>query len=326
MATHTTFEMESRNDSGGIMCVRDIVVIAEELGQAYLSGRVGNGTLEHPRGGGSTVSHKGMLLAQRYMVHTALKSVVELEARAGRWIGNKFTPGVSKDTMERALRKLCNYDHWSTMTDWQEFHDFFHRGGPDEHEVRTTTCVKPSDDSSMRISHTHVVKVPVYRCSLVSLGTVEQKGCSSSGGGEGVRVSLSVEHTISDESVESVVQPHFVRIKQRRTFLYQPENISHPVWSFDVTIAWSGATKEEAETMQRYGAPSYEIEVECLAPLSYQMSRNEGPECVAQSLLLKLLQLTDDGEEDDGCETDRIAHVLDSLRVAAPRGNESAWL
>ena len=70
-----------------------------------------------------------------------------------------------------------------------------------------------------------------------------------------VRVSVNFEETISTSSVAANipprVQPKYVRIKNRKSFIYQPAHATTPLWSLDFTKSWSAATRSEAELKQK---------------------------------------------------------------------------
>jgi hypothetical protein len=84
------------------------------------------------------------------------------------------------------------------------------------------------------------------------------------------------------------VTPTHVRIRQRKSFYYSNQG-NESVWVFDISLTWSGNTKEEAELSQRNDLPTYEIECECLSPTGYRVQNGQTGEYVMRSLLLKML-------------------------------------
>jgi hypothetical protein len=78
---------------------------------------------------------------------------------------------------------------------------------------------------------------------------------------------------------------------QRQSFIYKSQSTDRPLWRFDFSLVWSGATKAEAEQNQVNNPPQCEVECECL-DLSYamdQLGRDE--RYMAMDLLLKSTDL-----------------------------------
>lgn len=121
-----------------------------------------------------------------------------------------------------------------------------------------------------------------------------------------VRVSLNLEETVPLNSVPSRVNVNppsasssattsnresylkYVRIKNRKSFVYQPDDAPHPIWSIDFTKSWSGATYTQAELRQKANETLYEIEVECLDPYAYMSAAPKDLWYLATSLMLKM--------------------------------------
>lgn len=219
-----------------------------------------------------------------------VNSHVELEARLGIWNENerRFVPGVSRVFMERALAMFNSYDGWTNVTQWIETQDFFYVIDSVNAKVRTTVCYE-----SGSIVKKHMVKTKMQQETL-KINTRHDEHIrtfKSENECPDIRISLSLEQEIDDDKIPEMVHPTFVRIKQRKTYLYAPHGFAKPVWRFDMTMSWCGDTKSDAEKTQRNEAPIYEIECECLAPTAYRLHKHEQEKYVAKSLLLKLLDL-----------------------------------
>jgi hypothetical protein len=101
-----------------------------------------------------------------------------------------------------------------------------------------------------------------------------------------VRVSFSHEIDLKPSEIPAVVNPTFVRIKQRRSFRYK-------TWRYDLTRTWDANSLAEASQKQARGDPPvYEVELELVDPESYIASDPDiSPVYIATSMLLKLLDL-----------------------------------
>lgn len=207
---------------------------------------------------------------------------LELEGRLGRWDEGtrRFEPGVSRYFMNRALTMLTSFDGWSQVTPWVETQDFYYKC-QDGRRVRTTVGFDETSDSLKR---THVVKTTVRKDTFLT-----SRSCEGDDDMPDLRLSLAVEQPVSEQSLPVMVQPQYVRIKQRKSFYYTPAGFTEAMWVFDLTLSWHGDTKSEAENNQRSSVPKYEIECECLSPLAYRLHKQESKSFVAKSLILKLL-------------------------------------
>jgi len=204
-------------------------------------------------------------------------SHLELEARLGHWNveDRRFCPGVDRFFIERALNMLNSFDAWSRVTPWAEMQDFYYTDKSGQN-MRTTVFY---DDQSKQIRQHHIIKKVMNRETVIVKGSENPD----------IRISLAVEQEVDESLVPEVVQPNYVRIKQRKSFFYTPLGFSEPIWVFDMTLSWSGNTKSDAERKQYSTSPVYEIECECLSPIAYRLHKQEKRGFVARSLLLKLL-------------------------------------
>lgn len=206
-------------------------------------------------------------------------SHVELEARLGYWNKNekRFETGVDRLFMERSLNMLTSFDGWSRITPWSETQDLFYEDKNGK-QIRTTVLY---DDQNHVVLTRHLTK------KVFESQTLLVEGCEN----PDLRISLAVEEEIHSNFIPEIVQPHHVRIKQRKSFYYTPLGFSEPIWVFDMTLSWSGNSKSETEKKQYSEAPVYEIECECLSPFAYRLQKQERRVFVANSILLKLLDL-----------------------------------
>jgi len=220
----------------------------------------------------------------------------EVEARFGTISNdgrNTFQAGVSKEFIEHALKTVSTFADWKQVTDWDETHDYYYELPPHPEDLRgqgilvrtTVSFVKKEDQMSEIVTH-HTCKqvrdkhdfryIPGMVNSLVGVPGMD------------VRVSLNFEERVPPDSIPSRIQPKFVRIKNRKSFIYQPPHAEKPVWSIDFTRSWSGATRSEAEQKQKQKQTIYEIEVECLDPYSYMNDSKRDQFYMATSLMLKM--------------------------------------
>lgn len=204
-------------------------------------------------------------------------SNLELEARLGHWNAEEkcFKPGVNRFFMERALNMLNSFDSWSRVTAWSEMQDFYYKDNSGQ-KIRTTIYY---DDQNRQIRKHHIIKKVIDQENVIVKGSENPD----------IRISLAIEHEIDEAFIPEVVQPDYVRIKQRKSFFYTSLGFSEPIWVFDMTLCWSGKTKSIAEEKQHSEPPVYEIECECLSPMAYRLHKQEKRTYVARSLLLKLL-------------------------------------
>lgn len=204
---------------------------------------------------------------------------IELEVRLGHWNPEtgKFTAGVSRFFMEKTLSLLQSFAAWDRVVNWVEMQDFFYKDLKGQ-TIRTSVMY---NEETQQIETRHLIKKNFEQHTIAVDGSENPD----------IRVAVSVEQEVNSNVVPipEIVTPEFVRIKQRKSFIYTPPDFQEPIWRFDLTMSWCGVTKAEAEQKQRTEAPIYEIECECLSPLNYRVQRQYDQESVAKSLLLKVL-------------------------------------
>ena len=216
-----------------------------------------------------------------------MKTQIEFEARLGYWDDKNeiFNSGVDKNFILRALSLVDLYKGWSSVVDWHEIHDFFYKEKSSGDNLRTSVKF---DLENKKIITKHIKKNTYDRLNLKFLEECEVKQQSFTSN-PSIRLSLATEIPISASVVGEIVDPFFVRIKKRKSYFYTPAGFSEPVWVFDFTLSWDGVTKSEAEQKQKKKNPKYEMEVEFLSPLTYQLFKNESSEYVIQSFLMKIV-------------------------------------
>ena len=154
----------------------------------------------------------------------------ELEARLGfvqdgRGQGGsgeeraRFDNGVSREFMDRVLDLCEEWDDWTSVSAWNEMHDFIFRVGSTQ--MRTTVSYDANLDEGVR----RTVKKRIVRLKdfsyLSTLGGVPRTGMLSAD----VRIALSEETMVDEDTLPEwgkKRRPLRVRIKQRRSFNYTP--------------------------------------------------------------------------------------------------------
>ena len=165
---------------------------------------------------------------------------VELELRLGRGSTGHFDASVTKETMDVVLRAVA--EGADDSLEWYETHDFFYPHGGQT--IRTTV---EFDDLDFCLNTTHVIK---RRISATDTATY--------------RVACATETPVNGQTLPFSIQPHHVRIKQRRSVHIAALDLETPLWRYDFTMVWAGDTQQSAERSQRSAPPRYEVEVEVL--------------------------------------------------------------
>lgn len=227
----------------------------------------------------------------------------ELEARFGTISNdgkNLFQPGVTSDFMHRCLRYLETFEDWKMVKNWEETHDYYYELPPHPEDlrrqgilVRTSVAFKKNVEGKVEIIPEHICKQIRDKQDFKFIDNHKIGAISSPG--MDVRVSLNFEEKIPPDNhglnIPPRVQPKYVRIKNRKSFVYQPSHASVPIWSMDFTKSWSAETRSAAETKQKNRNTVYEIEVECLDPYMYMNDPRRDQFYLATSLMLKLRDL-----------------------------------
>lgn len=249
-------------------------------------------------------------------------SGIELEARLGTLRDDgSFEPGVEAASWYAVLALLETGDAWDTVRShgWREDHVTHYVLPLTDQPVRT---IASYEEHHIAVVHQHKSVIEKRTFAAVpgtpSAACCGDIGCgggkppagassasqpptssssssfgSASGGarcrrrrrGYDVRVALSHEEQVLPNRVPNVAQPERVAIRQRRRF-------AAGAWAVDLTMVWSGRTKEEAEQRQRRSAPEYHVEVECIDPVGYLDSHDDDID-VAASALMRIVDLVD---------------------------------
>lgn len=192
---------------------------------------------------------------------------LELEVRLGHYggaNGRGYSPGVSRDTIEKAIR-LMKTNPRITEEDWAEHHDFYYK-----FEGRTIRTRVTFDASLLRTRTQSVHKSAIGHVFVCVAGMC-------------VRVALSKEEDVA--SLPVTTQSEYMRIQQRKTMLWGAEDDRPPPWKYDFSLTWAGRNKSEAETQQGKHAPVYEVEIELARPNGYVAQHSD--DHIARSLLMK---------------------------------------
>lgn len=227
----------------------------------------------------------------------------ELEARFGTIANdgrNTFQPGVTREFLEHCLQCVSLYEDWKAVKDWEQTHDYYYELPPHPEDLRgkgilvrtSVSFVKEGGDEEAHIVTKHMCKHVRDKYDFRYVSGARFAGAHMPHPGMDIRVGLNFEETIPADSVATNipprVQPKFVRIKNRKSFIYQPAHSAVPLWSIDFTKSWSAATRSEAELKQKSGQTVYEIEVECLDPYMYMNDPRRDQFYLATSLMLKM--------------------------------------
>jgi hypothetical protein len=230
-------------------------------------------------------------------------SGIELEARLGtvREDGS-FDPGVEPASWYAVLALLDTNDAWDTARShgWREDHVTHYVLPLTDQPVRT---IASYEEHRIAVVHQHksviekrtFAAVPGASSPLCCGTDPKMPSASAHGTGNGrcrrrrrgydIRVALSHEEQVLPNRVPNVAQPDRVAIRQRRRF-------AMGAWAVDLTMVWSGRTKEEAEQRQRRSPPEYHVEVECIDPVGYLETHLEDVD-VAASILMRIVDLVD---------------------------------
>ncbi|AVK74722.1 hypothetical protein pqer_cds_300 [Pandoravirus quercus] len=232
-------------------------------------------------------------------------SGIELEARLGTLRDDgSFEPGVEAASWYAVLALLETGDTWDAARShgWREDHVTHYVLPLTDQPVRT---IASYEEHHIAVVHQHksVIEKRTFAAvpgapSAACCGSVDGKpsagssSVASSGArcrrrrrGYDLRVALSHEEQVLPNRVPNVAQPERVAIRQRRRF-------AAGAWAVDLTMVWSGRTKEEAEQRQRRSAPEYHVEVECIDPVGYLDGHADDID-IAASVLMRIVDLVD---------------------------------
>lgn len=225
---------------------------------------------------------------ETYKHHHHQHSFLELEMRLGTAEPNNddcsFAASTDKNFVMFVLHLFSTCTEWSLVEEWREIHDYFLFDADQQQQRRRsiifdfeTNSVKQESIAKKRLCDM-VIRNPHFYYDF--------------------RLSLSMESPVSGETSSNpnaaavvVEECRHVRIKQRKTFYYTSKGSHTPTWKFDVTLSWSGRTKQEAEMRQIHGDPCYEFEIECVGIANYLLQLPENEELILDSFLEKVFDV-----------------------------------
>jgi hypothetical protein len=213
----------------------------------------------------------------------------ELEVRLGKWCGQHFESGVSKQFFENIIHLLTSFHEWTNVTEWEETHDFYFSTIKDSN-IRVTTSFHMDEKTGKKTIQTEQIK-KVVKKKLDFRYVCFQGQCNE---GYDIRVNMNVEEKVPKSDLPQFINPSSVRIKSRKSFMYKSENhpSAHPIWKFDLTRCWYGTSKSEAEQNQKENYhTNYEIELECMDPHVLMSSETYDSVYVMTSMMLKISDL-----------------------------------
>lgn len=143
------------------------------------------------------------------------------------------------------IEKILNTGMWISVQDFHEIHDYFYNTS--KHKGIRTSII--FDDKKLIMNTIHMQK------SRIKNRNIKSETCS-------VKICVSQEKPIDNCDLPDVVKPNFVRIKQRKSYLYKPSYTDKPFIRYDITRSWEGETREDVEKKQRDVEAEYEIELE----------------------------------------------------------------
>lgn len=213
----------------------------------------------------AAVTHIGPVVAQYRQALQDKQQHVELKVRLGKRAtgGMRWDTDIGSATFYAVHSLLDTYDGWLRKQVHVDSHEYLFAHG--SMQVRTTVSLA-----------SHVAVTHVRKLSLASLDLklVTQPF--------DLRVSVKTEIPVEGATLPPIVEPHTVRVKKCSSFWLEK-------WRFNLTQLWSGATRSEAELNQATGKCTYEIDVECVCPLSTLSTLSD--DYVSLSMLLKVCSM-----------------------------------
>lgn len=230
----------------------------------------------------------------------------ELEARFGLLTqtpkGEQFVSGVPPLFMEKIMKDLSSFNSWTKTNAFCEMHDFFYTA-PGLGKVRTTAryddsvacnpqlihCVKTKIDS-VTLRFQPQMMPPLANTNSISVNDQQSETKTRWDGRIDLRIDLNREQEIdpSDPRLPDCTNPSYMRIKQRRSFLYTSSRMNRPTWQYDLTFAWDGPSKSDAERAQKLTLPVCEVECELLDIVGLYREAGRTAKDVSTSLIAKM--------------------------------------
>lgn len=271
----------------------------------------------------STSVHGGVELEARF------GRIISVPGREpGRLDSNRkfrFEPGVSEPFITHIITLLDSYTEWESVIDWSPEQDFFYNdinGDP----VRT----RVSYDAEFATRTEHVRKrkrqmqdlknstptglsadtgtppwTPPPVKSSRSTDPTQRRDSTNPADDSGlrnpfpeavmsswdVRISLNTEEPVDESLLPATIVPTFVRLKNRKSYLYRPKEYENAIWRYDISVCWEGLSQSEVEKKQKMDPGRIEIECEIINPTEYMNTAGHDDLYVSTSLLLKIRDL-----------------------------------
>ena len=216
------------------------------------------------------VVHDVAQLFRQYVVD----GEVEIEMRLMRPREGGWTTDVGFELQDKFLARCGDAvsDGMLSFSEWEESADYFYNHAGAEIRTRVRYCV-----TNYSVQTTSIVKTRCARCDVVAPSQI------------GVRVDAKREAEVPDAELPRAVTPHRVSLLHRCSATCAATDGGAPMWRYDITMSWSGASRSEAETKQQEDPPAYLIELEYIGGAS--RLQQLGAEYVACSGLLKVLDI-----------------------------------
>lgn len=201
----------------------------------------------------------------------------ELELRFGKMSDGKFEPGVTRCMMDKFINRLQTNVQMKS-SNWSEIVDYFYPVMKDGRKLGARS----------RVSYnTNYFVVEKEHCFKTKLKNVILCDPTSN---VAFKIELSQEQIFESYDMPQVAHPNFVRIQQRRSFLYggnPPGN-----WKYDFSMTWKGTSKTDAEISQSKEEPIFEFEIELTGKQYFEQHDDE---YISKSLLMKALDFAGTG-------------------------------
>lgn len=200
----------------------------------------------------------------------------EIELRLGSMVNGKFQNGVSELFFTQAIEMFKTYTGWFQVTPIVQEVDYFFTSNS---KILRYRVIDQKSDSC--IFKNIILKTDLLITSDEESIINTKSNSSNRITTNGMRVQLSNEEKIIPENFSYI--PDFVRIKQRRSFVYGN-------WRYDFSRVWRGKSFNEADRLFLNNSPpsSCEIEIEYIGNANDKNYRSSST-LLSVSLLLKAL-------------------------------------
>jgi hypothetical protein len=171
------------------------------------------------------------------------------------------------------------FERWTTVKGWRESVDFFYDAG-ELGTVRTTRFAEPpsaGEKERMKVIHIRKQKINQMKLKIDECRIFQS-----------AKLILSAEETLEDADLPESVETNMVRIKVRKTFVWNE-------WLFDCTKSWRGVTYTEAKKKQELNDDtSFEFEIELLDPAKVLHKSDHTDDFVSACIVLRIVGVTPD--------------------------------